>query len=291
MADKRPTTSTSGALLVKKSLAGFVIPKLSQKKIAAETELLPVNEAPNGTSESKWPSDPFFYNCPSAEIVGLDKPLPARAPPNAADLPSLREKTIDDLMADVITKNRFLRTEEDAKRDELRYKNHRSPQHLAEEALKKVNAKNPFVPKKLNLERSFVHRFGMVAEEPIQRGEVVIEYIGEIVSEDDANQREHLYTKHGVPSSYLFQLNSKEVIDARMKANFARFINHSCDPNCESTWFKVGGKERIFLYAIRDIAENEELFIDYAFKADSSEESLRCLCKSYNCRGDMRLIS
>ncbi|TMS33091.1 hypothetical protein L596_000867 [Steinernema carpocapsae] len=272
----------------------FVIPQLSQanttESIAANAGSSSARTSSGAPVKSQYPSDKYFWGL-QMEVVELEDDFKERHPDyeELQELPSLRDLTIDELMNDVIVANPFLRTAEQAEEERKCCQGLRSPQNIAGEAIKKVDAKHPFVPKRLNLERSFIHRFGMFAVDPIKRGEPIIEYVGELVSEADADLREELYKKLGMNCTYMYQLGPN-VIDATIKANFARFINHSCDPNCESYSFVVDRQEKVMFYALRDIHKNEELSIDYKFKEDSAAVA-GCLCKAYNCRGDMRLKS
>jgi histone-lysine N-methyltransferase SETD1 len=69
--------------------------------------------------------------------------------------------------------------------------------------------------------------------------------------------REIRYDKQGVGSSYLFRMADDEIVDATKKGGIARFINHSCDPNCTAKIIKVDGTPRIVIYALKDIARSK----------------------------------
>lgn len=83
--------------------------------------------------------------------------------------------------------------------------------------------------KKLRFEKSSIHAWGLFAEEPIDSNDMVIEYIGEIVRQKVADNREKIYEQMGIGSSYLFRIDDDTIIDATKIGNLARFINHSCD--------------------------------------------------------------
>lgn len=91
---------------------------------------------------------------------------------------------------------------------------------------------------------------GLVTKKPFKNGDFVIEYIGPIITTEKANEK---------GGKYLFEINSKWEIDGTARSNLARYINHSCKPNCEAD---VTGK-KVFIYAIKRIKEGEELTYDY----------------------------
>ena len=118
--------------------------------------------------------------------------------------------------------------------------------------------------------------------EPVEAEEMVIEYVGEIVSNRLADYREEQYELCGIGSSYLFRLNHESVIDATKKGNIARFMNHSCDPNCTAKLIDYEGATKIAVYALRPIAVGEEITYDYKFPYE--EDKIPCFCKSPKCR-------
>jgi len=111
------------------------------------------------------------------------------------------------------------------------------------------------MPKKIEARQSAIHGNGVFATEAIAKGERVIRYKGLLRThaEVDAVYADEADTGH----TFLFTLNDKYVIDANVEGNDARWINHSCDPNCEASWLEDGKKKRkdkIFIEAMRDIA-------------------------------------
>jgi SET domain-containing protein len=128
---------------------------------------------------------------------------------------------------------------------------------------------------------------GAFAIRPINKGEQLIEYVGEIITHPEADERyddESMDEHH----TFLFTITSRLVIDATTNGNESRFINHSCDPNCEAEITKG----RVFISAIRDIAEGEELHYDYGYErsGDETEEDerrYRCVCGTAKCRGSI----
>ncbi|KAA8906398.1 hypothetical protein FN846DRAFT_717561 [Sphaerosporella brunnea] len=140
--------------------------------------------------------------------------------------------------------------------------------------------------KPVRFARSAIHNWGLYAMENIAANDMIIEYVGEIVRQQVADMREKKYIKSGIGSSYLFRIDENTVIDATKKGGIARFINHSCTPNCTAKIIKVEGTKRIVIYALRDIKENEELTYDYKFERElDSDERIPCLCGSSGCKG------
>ncbi len=131
---------------------------------------------------------------------------------------------------------------------------------------------------------SRIHSRGVFATTGIEAGTRVIQYIGEKVTKAESERRGHRAWKKaqktGGGAVYLFTLNNRYDIDGAFGWNKARLINHSCDPNCEVQILR--GK--IWVIAIRDIAEGEEITFNYGFDLESYEDH-PCLCGSKNCVG------
>jgi hypothetical protein len=139
----------------------------------------------------------------------------------------------------------------------------------------------------IEVRRSGVHGLGVFAAKRIPKGARIIEYVGERVSHDEADRR---YEEKDANDShtFLFIVDSKTVIDAGTDGNDARFFNHSCDPNCESTV----EKKRVYIEAIRDIEPGTELTYDYQIYREEGDpenidEVFACRCGFPNCRGTM----
>lgn len=139
----------------------------------------------------------------------------------------------------------------------------------------------------IEVRRSNVHGLGVFAAKRIPKGTRIIEYVGERVSHDEADRR---YEEKDANDShtFLFIVDSKTVIDAGVDGNDARFFNHSCDPNCESTV----EKRRVYIEAIRDIEPGDELTYDYQIQRedddpDNIDEVFACRCGFAQCRGTM----
>jgi len=134
---------------------------------------------------------------------------------------------------------------------------------------------------------STIHGYGVFALRRIRKGTTIIEYLGDRVSHvqaDDRYEDKDPNDNH----TFLFTVDAKTVIDAGVNGNDARYINHGCDPNCESTALN----KRIFIEAIRTIQPGEELSYDYQIQRDSDDapnvdEVYACRCGAKNCRGSM----
>lgn len=114
--------------------------------------------------------------------------------------------------------------------------------------------------KPVKFARSAIHNWGLYAMENINKDDMIIEYVGEEVRQQISEIRENRYLKSGIGSSYLFRIDENTVVDATKKGGIARFINHSCMPNCTAKIIRVEGSKRIVIYALRDIALSEFFF-------------------------------
>lgn len=148
--------------------------------------------------------------------------------------------------------------------------------------------------KRLIVARSSIHSWGLFAGEDIETGDMVVEYVGELIRESVANVRERCYElalqakgSSEMASSYFFRLSADLVIDATHKGNMSRFVNHSCDPTCVARVVSADAR-RIVMYARRDIRKGEEITYDYKFPLeDDPSKKIKCLCGSRNCRGTL----
>ncbi|XP_035897654.1 histone-lysine N-methyltransferase ash1 isoform X2 [Anopheles stephensi] len=126
--------------------------------------------------------------------------------------------------------------------------------------------------------------WGIRSREPIGKGSFIMEYLGEVVTEREFKERMRtLYlndTHH-----YCLNLDGGLVIDGHRMGSDCRFVNHSCAPNCEMQKWSVNGLFRMALFALRDIAPNEELCYDYNFSLFNPSEGQPCRCGSEQCRG------
>jgi SET domain-containing protein len=133
---------------------------------------------------------------------------------------------------------------------------------------------------------SGIHGRGVYAIAPIRKGTRVIEYLGERISHAEADRRYEQKEDDG--HTFLFIASSRTVIDAGVNGNDARFINHSCNPNCETV---IEGS-RVFIDAIRNIRAGEELGYDYQLTWESTDDPAElalyaCRCGAKKCRGTM----
>jgi SET domain-containing protein len=139
----------------------------------------------------------------------------------------------------------------------------------------------------IEVRHSPVHGYGVFALRKIRKGTQIIEYLGDRVSHDEAERR---YDDKAADDNhtFLFTVDAKTVIDAGVGGNDARYINHGCDPNCESA--SLG--KRIFIEAIRTIQPGEELAYDYQIERDADDAPdvdriFACRCGAAACRGSM----
>ena len=96
-----------------------------------------------------------------------------------------------------------------------------------------------------------------------KKGQFVIEYVGELISDETCRERVRKGINDGVINYYMLTIDKDCIIDAGPMGNLSRFMNHSCDPNCETQKWTVNGEVRVGLFAKRDIKEGEELVFDY----------------------------
>lgn len=131
--------------------------------------------------------------------------------------------------------------------------------------------------------------WGLVTIEKVEKGRLVQEYIGEVIDEATKQERLGLWTiEHpNDPNFYIMALTRGWYIDARDIANLSRFINHSCDPNCDLVPINVGGYMRNAIIAKRDIAPGEFLSYDYRFDTKQGDRFV-CRCGAAICRGTMK---
>jgi SET domain-containing protein len=134
---------------------------------------------------------------------------------------------------------------------------------------------------------SRLHGLGVFAARRIPRGTRVIEYLGERVSHTEADRRYDHKEAHD-NHTFLFIVDAHIVIDAGVDGNEARFMNHSCEPNCES----LIENQRVYIDAIRTIEPGEELTYDYQIQREADDPPdidaiFACRCGFGRCRGTM----
>nr|XP_061797132.1 histone-lysine N-methyltransferase 2A-like [Nerophis lumbriciformis] len=131
--------------------------------------------------------------------------------------------------------------------------------------------------------RSPIHGRGLFCKKTIDAGEMVIEYSGNVIRSVLTDKREKYYDGKGI-GCYMFRIDDYEVVDATMHGNAARFINHSCEPNCYSRVITADGLKHIVILAARRIHRGEELTYDYKFPVEDAGNKLPCNCGAKKCR-------
>ncbi|EGG23632.1 hypothetical protein DFA_05766 [Cavenderia fasciculata] len=129
---------------------------------------------------------------------------------------------------------------------------------------------------------SSIHSLGAFAKKSIVAGEFIIEYVGEIIRQKIADERERKYQNDGV-DCFMFAIEKDVIVDATFKGNRARFANHSCEPNAKTKIISIDGVKKIIIVASKDIAKNEEITYDYQFPREKMK--IKCLCQSTRCKG------
>jgi SET domain-containing protein len=150
------------------------------------------------------------------------------------------------------------------------------------------------MPRKLVTRRSTIHGNGVFAGVPIAKGERLIQYKGKLRSHAEVDRAYAGEDETG--HTFLFTLNDDYVIDANIDGNDARWINHSCSPNCEAVTEEFEGddrrRDRVFIEARRAIKPGEELTYNYGIvlserHTPALKKLWACRCGSRNCTGTM----
>ncbi len=141
--------------------------------------------------------------------------------------------------------------------------------------------------RRIQTRRSGVHGKGVFALVDLAPGETLIEYTGEIITWTEALER-HPHDPSDPNHTFYFHIDEDRVIDAKYGGNSARWINHSCKPNCEAD-IEDG---RVFIRSLRAIAAGEELFYDYGLVIDEPltpklKAQYPCWCGAKKCRGTL----
>eukprot|EP01087_Luapelamoeba_hula_P019068 TRINITY_DN6266_c0_g1_i1.p1 TRINITY_DN6266_c0_g1~~TRINITY_DN6266_c0_g1_i1.p1 ORF type:complete len:527 (-),score=84.32 TRINITY_DN6266_c0_g1_i1:484-2064(-) len=126
--------------------------------------------------------------------------------------------------------------------------------------------------------------WGLKAAKPIEQGDFVIEYVGEVIDTATCQERLREAQQDGTRNFYFLTLDATECIDASNKGNLARFINHSCDPNCATQKWWVNGEIRVGIFAEQNIKVGEEITFDYKFERFGGKKQ-KCYCGTDMCRG------
>ena len=156
-------------------------------------------------------------------------------------------------------------------------------------AVRKASPQTPVAARgpRTQVRESGIHGKGVYAVRPIQAGDTVLEYKGEIITWEEALDR-HPHDPEQPNHTFYFHLDDGHVIDGKYQGNSAKWINHSCEPNLEA---EQDG-DRVFLKALRDITPGEELFFDYGLVIDARmtaklKKEYACWCGAASCRGTM----
>ncbi|XP_017772176.1 PREDICTED: histone-lysine N-methyltransferase ash1 [Nicrophorus vespilloides] len=126
--------------------------------------------------------------------------------------------------------------------------------------------------------------WGVRTNSAIKNGDFILEYVGEVVSDQEFKERmasRYVHDTH----HYCLHLDGGLVIDGHRMGGDGRFVNHSCQPNCEMQKWSVNGQFRMALFSLREIKPGEELTYDYNFSLFNPAEGQECKCGSENCRG------
>jgi SET domain-containing protein len=168
----------------------------------------------------------------------------------------------------------------------------RAPHHAngtAVESADKAKSSASANGRRIQVRRSGVHGRGVYAMRDIKKGETIIEYKGEMITWKQAERR-HPHNPDDPDHTFFFQIDEQHVIDAAVGGNAARWINHACNPNCESDVDE--DNFRVFIKALRKIRRGEELFYDYGLVLDERytpkvKKQFACRCGARDCRGTM----
>ncbi|CDW74666.1 set domain containing protein [Stylonychia lemnae] len=132
--------------------------------------------------------------------------------------------------------------------------------------------------------------WGLFAGEFIPKGTFIMQYVGEVFSVDSDLGQERVQQYRNSTCTYLMRTTNNEVIDPTYVGNIARFINHSCEPSCETQKWNVLGEVCVGIFALRDIQENEELSFDYQFDFFKTPFT-KCYCGTSKCKGYLGVLS
>lgn len=131
---------------------------------------------------------------------------------------------------------------------------------------------------------------GLFACEKISKGDLIIEYVGEVISAKELPIRMEKMNQRGEQHLYIMQLKAKTFVDSRYKGAISRFMNHSCEPNIRLEIWTVKGKLRLGIIAQQEIPNECEITADYQWKP-SSRQPTKCYCHTPLCRGFLEIFS
>ncbi|GIU69958.1 MAG: hypothetical protein KatS3mg002_1194 [Candidatus Woesearchaeota archaeon] len=151
----------------------------------------------------------------------------------------------------------------------------------------KKNKEQTIKEKLYEIRKSEIHNKGAYAIKDIPKGTIIAIYKGEKITKEESEKRanerlkKHKENQQGVAAVYIFELNENYDIDGDVPDNDAKYINHSCDPNCEVDIVN----DEIIIYTIKDVKKGEELTFNYGFEFDEEFIEHPCRCGSKNCVG------
>ena len=133
--------------------------------------------------------------------------------------------------------------------------------------------------------KSKIHNRGVFAVQDIKKGSRIFQYLGEKISKDEGDRRSEIQIEEAEKDPekgqvYVFELNKKYDIDGNVPENDAKYINHSCKPNCEADIIN----DEIWIISTKDVKKGQELTYDYSYGLDDFEE-YPCNCQSDDCFG------
>lgn len=178
-------------------------------------------------------------------------------------------------------RHRPVKVNEKTKEEEMEHKSARRATSMELPMAMRFRKLQEHAKEAVGVYRSKIHGRGLFCKRNIDNGEMVIEYSGEIIRSLLTDNREKYYEGKGI-GCYMFRIDDCEVVDATMHGSAARFINHSCEPNCYSKVISVDGKKHIVIFANRAIKKGEELTYDYKFPIE--DVKIPCSCGSRRCR-------
>ncbi|XP_063040115.1 histone-lysine N-methyltransferase NSD2 [Engraulis encrasicolus] len=126
--------------------------------------------------------------------------------------------------------------------------------------------------------------WGLITLQDIKKGQFVNEYVGELIDEEECRARIRYAQDHDITDFYMLTIDKDRIIDAGPKGNYSRFMNHSCQPNCETQKWTVNGDTRVGLFAVCDIPTGTELTFNYNLDCLGNEKMV-CRCGAPNCSG------
>lgn len=127
--------------------------------------------------------------------------------------------------------------------------------------------------------------WGLRSKDALSSGDFVGEYVGEVIAPDMVMERKEEYKRIGAKHFFFMNLSKDEVIDSARKGGITRFINHSCEPNCELQKWSVNGEWRLGFFATDDIDGMDELGFDYKYERGDIVQ--QCFCGAETCRGEI----